>query len=94
MRSAAHANAMAERLRSALEAGIAAGTYVGWPSRKHQANAIFATCRRTSPDRIREQARFLRWDRARGEVRWMTAWDTTVDDVDRFVAIIATELSR
>jgi threonine aldolase len=38
--------------------------------------------------------RFYDWDRARGEVRWMTAWDTTEADVDRFVAVIGEELRR
>ncbi len=95
MRSAAHANAMARRLRSALEAGIADGTLRGLAfTQNTQANAIFATLPTDVADRIREQARFYDWDRARGEVRWMTAWDTTVDDVDRFVAIIAAELPR
>ena len=36
----------------------------------------------------------LYWDRARGEVRWMTAWDTTSEDVDRFVSIVAEEFAR
>ena len=95
MRSAAHANAMAQRLRSALEAGVADGTLRGLAfTQNTQANAIFATLPTDVADRIREQARFYDWDRARGEVRWMTAWDTTVDDVDRFVAIIAAELAR
>ena len=26
---------------------------------------------------------FWDWDVARSQVRWMTAWDTTVDDVER-----------
>jgi threonine aldolase len=38
--------------------------------------------------------RFYDWDRARGEVRWMTAWDTTPEDVDRFVTVIREELRR
>jgi threonine aldolase len=29
---------------------------------------------------------FWDWNRSRHQVRWMTAWDTTVDDVERFVA--------
>lgn len=28
---------------------------------------------------------FWDWDVTRNQVRWMTAWDTTTDDVDRFV---------
>jgi threonine aldolase len=94
LRSAAHANAMAQRLRSALEAGIADGSLPGLAfTQTTQANAIFATLPTDVADRIREQVRFYDWDRAHGEVRWMTAWDTTADDVDRFVSTIAAELT-
>lgn len=95
LRSAAHANAMTQRLRTALEAGIADGTLRGLNfTQDSQANAIFATLPTEVADRIRERVRFYDWDRARGEVRWMTAWDTTPEDVDRFVDIIAEEFAR
>jgi threonine aldolase len=29
---------------------------------------------------------FYDWDVGTGQVRWMTAWDTTSDDVERFAA--------
>ena len=29
---------------------------------------------------------FWDWDESIGQVRWMTSWDTTEEDVDRFVA--------
>lgn len=35
---------------------------------------------------------FWDWDVATGRVRWMTAWDTTLDDVERFAAGIAAAL--
>lgn len=89
LRSAAHANAMAQRLRTALEAAVTLAF-----TQDTQANAIFATLPTEIADRIRERVRFYDWDRARGEVRWMTAWDTTPEDVDRFVAIIAEEFAR
>ena len=95
LRSAAHANAMAARLRSALEAGIADGTLPGLAfTQDSPANAIFATLPTDAADRIRERVRFYDWDRARGEVRWMTAWDTTEADVDHFVAVIREEFAR
>jgi threonine aldolase len=31
-------------------------------------------------------ATFYDWDTATDQVRWMTAWDTSVEDVDRMVA--------
>lgn len=95
LRNAAHANAKAARLRSALEAGIADGTLPGLAfSQDSPANAIFVTLPTDVADRIRERVRFYDWDRARGEVRWMTAWDTTLADVDRFVAVIREEFAR
>ncbi len=91
LRSARHANAMAQRLRTALEAASLPGLAFTQDS---QANAVFATLPTDAADRIREQVRFYDWDRARGEVRWMTAWDTTAEDVDAFVAVIRAELQR
>jgi threonine aldolase len=44
-------------------------------------------------DDIRQKVRFYDWDRARGEVRWMTAFDTTEADVDAFVEVIRAELA-
>ncbi|MET0451087.1 MAG: low specificity L-threonine aldolase [Mycobacterium sp.] len=95
LRSAAHANAMASRLRSALEAGIADGDIEGVSfSQVTQANAVFAVLPNEAADRIRERVRFYDWDRAASEVRWMCSWDTTADDVDRFVSAIREELAR
>ena len=95
LRSAAHANAMAQRLRAALEAGLADGSLPGLAfSQPSPANAIFATLPNDAADRIRARVRFYDWDRARGEVRWMTAWDTTAADVDHFVTVIGEELAR
>lgn len=92
VRSAAHANAMAQRLRTALEADGTLGELAF--TQDTQANAVFATVPNDVADRIRERARFYDWNRARGEVRWMTSWDTTLADVDRFVSIVAEEFAR
>ena len=95
LRSAAHANAMAAKLRSALEAGIASGSIKGLSfSQPTDANAVFAVLDNAPADRIRERVRFYDWDRAGGEVRWMTAFDTTEADVDNFVSVITEELAR
>jgi threonine aldolase len=95
LRSAGQANAMAARLRSALEEGISTGTITGLAfSQNTQANAVFAILPNDAADRIRERVRFYDWDRALGQVRWMCAFDTTEDDVDAFVAVIREELAR
>lgn len=89
-RSAGHANAMAARLRSALEDAALPG--LGF-TQATQANAVFATLPPGVADRLRESFRFYDWNPATGEVRWMTAFDTTEGDIDAFVAAIARELS-
>jgi threonine aldolase len=97
VRSAAHANAMAARLRSGLETMIARGEVpegsLGF-SQPTQANAVFALLENDAADRIREKVRFYDWDRARGEVRWMCAFDTSADDIDAFLRVVHHELGR
>jgi threonine aldolase len=93
--AAAHANQMATRLRDALEAGIADGSITGLTfSQATQANAVFVVLAIVAAYRIRARFRFYDWDRAAGQVRWMTAFDTTEADVDAFVAAIREELAR
>jgi threonine aldolase len=95
LRSAGHANAMAARLRGALDDLLQAGEITGLRfSQPTQANAVFAVLANDAADRIREKVRFYDWDRTGGEVRWMTAFDTTEADVDAFVAVIREELLR
>ncbi|WP_307852543.1 low specificity L-threonine aldolase [Glaciihabitans sp. dw_435] len=95
LRSAAHSNAMAARLRGSLEEAIAAGRIHGLSfTRPTQANAVFAALANESADRLKQQFRFYDWDRAAGEVRWMTAFDTTESDIDGFVAAISAELAN
>jgi threonine aldolase len=95
LRSAAHANAMAGRLRASLEAAIADGSITGLSfTHQTQANSVFAVLANDVADRIRKRVRFYDWDRAAGQVRWMTSWDTTERDVDHFVSVIRDELAR
>ncbi|HEY8590110.1 MAG TPA: low specificity L-threonine aldolase [Naasia sp.] len=89
IRSAAHSNAMAQRLRSSLE-----GTPGLSFSQPTDANAVFAVLDTAAADRIRERYRFYDWDRSAGQVRWMCAFDTTEADVDAFAAAIREELTR
>jgi threonine aldolase len=92
---AGHANRMAARLRAGLQERIDDGRISGLSfSRPTEANAVFAVLANDAADRIRKRVRFYDWDRAAGEVRWMTAWDTTEADVDAFIAAITEELAR
>ena len=93
LRSATHANTMAQRLRNSLEEGIASGALSGLSfSAPTQANAVFAVLDPEVSDRIRQTFRFYDWDRSVGEVRWMCSFDTTKEDIERFVETITAEL--
>lgn len=95
LENASHSNAMARRLRDALDAGIAAGELPGLGfTQQTQSNGVFATLPAGVADRLRERFRFYDWDAARGEVRWMCSFDTTEADIDAFVAGIREELAR
>jgi threonine aldolase len=103
LRNAAHANAMAARLRAGIEAaGLTGSGQLGdrpdairitCPT---EANAVFATLPRPAADRARARASFYDWAPGetadRVEVRWMCAWDTTEADVDDFVRVLAAAL--
>ncbi|MDR6417130.1 threonine aldolase [Pseudarthrobacter sulfonivorans] len=88
LRSAAHANAMAARLRTAVETidGVE-------PTQKTESNGVFAILPAGVADRLRESFRFYDWDEAAREVRWMCSFDTSEEDIDAFVAAIRRELA-
>ncbi|GAA2001818.1 beta-eliminating lyase-related protein [Microbacterium ulmi] len=90
LRNARHSNAMAQRLRAAVEAGLAGGSIrgVGF-TQPTQANGVFATLPDGVADALRESFRFYDWDAAKNEVRWMCSFDTTEADVDAFVGELA-----
>ncbi len=77
---AAHSNAMAGRLHAAT-AGLP-GVEVAPP----QVNSLFPTLPADIIEPLRDWCFFWDWNPARHQVRWMTAWDTTPDDVDAFAA--------
>lgn len=81
LRNATHANAMARRLHEAIR--DLPGLTVLHPV---QANAVFVRLPDKSLARLRDDFRFYDW--AGGSARWMTSFDTTPDDVDRFAAAI------
>lgn len=90
LRNARHSNAMAQRLRGAVEAGLADGSIrgVGF-TQPTQSNGVFASLPDGVADRLRESFRFYDWDAASNEVRWMCSFDTEESDVDAFVAELA-----
>ena len=82
-RNAAHANAMAARLRAAL--ADVPGVSFAYPT---QANGVFARLPHGVADVVRERYFFYDWDASVNEVRWMCSFDTTTDDIDTFAALV------
>jgi threonine aldolase len=87
-RQAQRSNAMAQRLADAI--ADVDGLQI---TQRVQTNVIFAIVPREVTERLQREHRFYVWDDATGEVRWMTAWDTTDDDVDAFAASIREALA-
>ncbi|HEY4332237.1 MAG TPA: aminotransferase class I/II-fold pyridoxal phosphate-dependent enzyme [Ilumatobacteraceae bacterium] len=76
---AAHANTMASRLHAAT-ADIPGVTLDAPPA----VNSIFPRLPAEAIKPLQEWCFFWDWNLAVSQVRWMTAWDTTEDDVDAF----------
>jgi threonine aldolase len=78
---ARHSNAMALRLYEATRS-ISAVVYDSAPS----VNSVFPHLPPDAIEELRNWCFFWDWDVSSHQVRWMTAWDTTPDDVDGFAA--------
>ncbi|MBC7518196.1 MAG: low specificity L-threonine aldolase [Microbacteriaceae bacterium] len=87
LRSAQHANAMAQRLRAAVS--DIDGLTITQPT---EANAVFAILPTGVAESLRREFRFYDWNAATGEVRWMCAFDTVAADVDRFADAVRREM--
>ncbi len=88
IRGAGHSNEMATRLYEATR-DIAGVQYDHAP----QVNSLFPVIPAAAIAPLCDWCFFWDWDVSRNQVRWMTAWDTTQDDVDRFAAGIRHLLS-
>lgn len=86
--TARHANTMATALHERIQ-GIA-GLDPGPPP---AVNSLFPILPRSAADRLRDWCFFWDWDPGIGQVRWMTAWDTTLEDVERFADGVRTVMS-
>jgi threonine aldolase len=89
LKYASHANAMTERLAQRVQ-GID-GVRITRPVR---CNAIFATMDRAAIERLQREYTFLVWDERLPEVRWMTHWATTPEDVDAFADALARSMAK
>jgi threonine aldolase len=83
-RNAENANAMAALLADRVRAvpGVRITQAV-------DANEVFAILPREVIAPLAEEYDFYVWDERADEVRWVTSWDTTTEDVERFAAAVA-----
>lgn len=82
-RSAAHANAMAQLLEK--EVRDIPGVEI---TQKVQSNGVFAIIPGQAIQPLQKEYFFYVWDESRNEVRWMTSFDTTEDDIRSFAAVL------
>ncbi len=81
--NAQHANQMAKLLeREILKLGKVQLT------QETEANGVFAIVPTEIIPKLQEEYFFYVWDESRSEVRWMTSFDTTEEDIHGFVKLI------
>ncbi len=83
-RNAEHSNKMARLL--ATRAGEIPGIKINRPV---AANGVFAIIPETLIEKLQEEFFFYVWDETQSEVRWMTSWDTSEEDILRFTELLA-----
>ena len=82
--AAGHANAMATLLAERVADLPGVGL-----SRRPEVNAVFAMVPKAALAALQDWSFFWEWDATTTEVRWMTSWQTTEDDVEAFAAGVA-----
>ena len=83
LKNASHATRMARRLYDALK------DYPGVCfTQKVESNQLFLTMPRSVIDRMLESYFFYFWNEENNEIRLVTSFDTTEDDIDRFILLL------
>jgi len=62
-------------------------------TQKVEANGVFAIVPPEIIPRLKEEFFFYMWDVNKSEVRWMTSFDTLVEDIEKFVLLLRQLLS-
>jgi threonine aldolase len=88
LKNASHANQMAQLLAKEVS---------GIPkikvTQKVQINGVFAIVPPAIIPELQKEYFFYEWDEETSEVRWMTSWDTTEEDIQGFVSLLKKKLS-
>jgi len=88
LRNASNSNEMARRLYGQLS--DLAPLALSEPA----VNSLFPIVPRAAAEELRAWCPFYDWDPAISQYRWMAAWDTRSEDVDRFAAGVRAVVSR
>lgn len=84
LKSARHANNMAQLLKEKL-----APIEQVKITRNVEANGVFAIIPKAWTEILQDKYFFYIWDEQTNEVRWMTSFDTTIEDIENFTAEVA-----
>lgn len=76
-------------LRALSEANEGAALAYGADRWTERATRVFARMPLEAARRLQQHDHFDVWDAEQGLVRWMTAFDTSNDDIDRFLRTIS-----
>lgn len=87
LENARHANRLAQKLLESVK--NLPGVTI---TQTAQVNAVFARIPKEVIPVLQEKNFFWIWNEETGEVRWMTAWDTTEEDVEAFTKLLAETL--
>ena len=89
LQNARHSNEMAKvlasRIREIPEITI---------TQPVEANGVFALVPQYAIDELQKHYFFYVWDEDKSEVRWMTSFDTTLDDIDGFIKQLKKALKK
>jgi threonine aldolase len=86
-KSASHSNAMAHMLFDKIKdlKGITI-------TQKVESNGVFVIIPQKIAESLQKHYFFYPWDESRSEYRWMTSWDTTEEDIEKFVELLKREI--
>ena len=88
VRTAAHSNEMAVLLHNALADITSLGLT------PPAVNSLYPTIAQPARGILQERSFFWDWDVPRDQVRWMTSWDTTPEDVESFAGLVRSVLTE
>ena len=63
-------------------------------TQKAESNQLFLTMPLEASKKLHKQFEFFYWNESKGEIRFVTSFDTTKEDIDKLVAAIKSTLGH